>query len=157
MLEGWGIIKPTDRNEVAKRGLMVARVLVDAAAEKYPVPVFNPGITVVVISGGGVLGTISSTDPENIQKDERSTIMMMEREEETIENKVQPAVPEHLTTLYQRSIENFQEDPEREKVKKLLIDYQDVFSTCMGDLGKTDLVRHEIRTGDTTPIRQRPR
>uniref|UniRef100_A0A2A4K0Q2 Peptidase A2 domain-containing protein n=1 Tax=Heliothis virescens TaxID=7102 RepID=A0A2A4K0Q2_HELVI len=46
---------------------------------------------------------------------------------------------------------------EREKAKKMLLQYADVFSTDDADIGKTGLVQHKINTGNELPIRQRPR
>ena len=45
----------------------------------------------------------------------------------------------------------------KEKLRSLISAYQDIFSHHPGDIGKTHLVEHRIDTGDTTPIRQRPR
>ena len=42
-------------------------------------------------------------------------------------------------------------------VEHMLRDNKAVFSNDSGDLGKTDLVQHEIQTGDTKPIKQAPR
>ena len=46
------------------------------------------------------------------------------------------------------------EESKRHKVERLLIEYQDVFSTWEFDIGRTTLVQHSIDTGDATPIRQ---
>ena len=39
----------------------------------------------------------------------------------------------------------------------MLTEYQDVFSKGPDDMGCTDLVKHQIDTGDARPIRQPPR
>ena len=39
----------------------------------------------------------------------------------------------------------------------MLCEFSDLFSSGAGDLGSTDLVKHEFRTGDVKPIRQPPR
>ena len=46
---------------------------------------------------------------------------------------------------------------EKETACQLLCEFSDLFSSGAGDLGSTDLVKHEIRTGDAKPIRQSPR
>lgn len=38
-----------------------------------------------------------------------------------------------------------------------MLKYTNLFSKNDGDIGRTNLVRHKIDTGDTAPIRQRPR
>ena len=39
----------------------------------------------------------------------------------------------------------------------MLIEYQGQFSAKEGDIGRTELVKHRIETGNTVPIGQRPR
>ena len=46
---------------------------------------------------------------------------------------------------------------EQAATKKLLMQYQDVFSKNEFDLGNTHLVEHTIDTGDAKPIAQPPR
>ena len=40
---------------------------------------------------------------------------------------------------------------------KVLVEYQDIFATHKYDLGLTNLVKHNIDTGDHPPIKQNPR
>ena len=65
-------------------------------------------------------------------------------------------VPEHLTELYQRATQNLAPE-EKQKVADLLIKYQDCFSKDEWDIGLTHLSEHEIKTGDSQPIKQPPR
>nr|XP_054752825.1 uncharacterized protein LOC129258609 [Lytechinus pictus] len=65
-------------------------------------------------------------------------------------------LPEYLTDLYERSIQEVQEQYHA-PIAKLLTTYQDVFSKGDYDLGKTNLVKHTVDTGQTRPIKQRPR
>ena len=44
---------------------------------------------------------------------------------------------------------------QKQKLQALLLTYHDVFSAHDQDYGRTDLVKHNIRTGDTLPIKQR--
>ena len=43
------------------------------------------------------------------------------------------------------------------EIRRLLIEFQDVFSTNGTDLGLTSLGEHAIDTGDARPIKQQPR
>ena len=43
---------------------------------------------------------------------------------------------------------------EREKLFLLLLEYADVFALCNDELGRTNVLQHEIHTGGTSPIRQ---
>lgn len=65
-------------------------------------------------------------------------------------------IPEHLKDLIDRSSAHLPPD-EQNKLKDLLCSYQHLFSKDSSDLGHTTLVRHEINTGNSRPIKQRPR
>ena len=65
-------------------------------------------------------------------------------------------VPTHIEDLIERSSEGWSAK-EQAAIKKLLIQYQDVFAKNEFDLGNTHLVEHTIDTGDAKPIAQPPR
>lgn len=62
-------------------------------------------------------------------------------------------LPMHLQDLYARSIESLTNE-EANRVKQVLVQYQEVFSKGDHDLGRTDLVQQEIKTGNSPPIKQ---
>ena len=66
-------------------------------------------------------------------------------------------LPNHLKDLYTRATEGCHSESEKNKVEKLLSDYETVFSCNESDLGVTNLAEHTIDTGDARPIKQRPR
>ena len=68
---------------------------------------------------------------------------------------LQDMIPEHLSDLFERSKENLHHRHHND-VKQCLIDFQDVFSTDsqLEDIGKTDVVKHSIHTGDAKPIKE---
>ena len=65
-------------------------------------------------------------------------------------------LPQHLRSLYERSVAHL-DDQQAVEVYQLLNEFADTFSKGAGDLGRTDLVKHQINTGDAAPIRQPPR
>ena len=65
-------------------------------------------------------------------------------------------VPEHLKDLIERSSVHLNQK-ETDKLKNLLIQYQDVFAKSSADLGLTDRMVHRINVGNATPIKQPPR
>ncbi len=65
-------------------------------------------------------------------------------------------LPNHLSDLYNRSKGNLNID-QREELKKLLLEYQDVFSKDKNDLGRTGLIKHKIDVGTNAPITLPPR
>ena len=65
-------------------------------------------------------------------------------------------LPDHLQPLFHRCADGL-ETTEKEVLHRLLCQFSDLFSTGTNDLGYTDLVMHEIHTGDAKPVRQPPR
>ena len=65
-------------------------------------------------------------------------------------------VPEHLRDLYTRTIAGLNLDQQRQ-VANLLSKYSDVFSKNDSDLGRTEIIKHKIPTGNAQPIKQPPR
>ena len=65
-------------------------------------------------------------------------------------------LPEPLKGLWERSAEQLTED-EGVAVADLLYRYKDVFSLSEQDLGRTNLIGHQIDTGDARLIKQKPR
>ena len=65
-------------------------------------------------------------------------------------------VPAHIVELMERSTRGWSH-PQQQAIKKLLLKHADVFSKDEFDIGLTDLMEHEIDTGDAKPIRSAPR
>ncbi|XP_063952172.1 uncharacterized protein LOC135153474 [Lytechinus pictus] len=131
-----------DRRQLTKKGIILVRTLVRTSNGAVPVRVYNPTGSQRVIKKETELGYLSAVSEPDIQASQLSS-------EDII-------LPEYLTDLYERSI---LEVPEQyhAPIAKLLTTYQDVFSKGDYDLGKTNLVKHTVDTGQTRPIKQRPR
>lgn len=61
-------------------------------------------------------------------------------------------IPEHLQPLVERCSEKLSAE-ERKRLESVIYQYADIFVGPDGKLGHTDLVRHEIDTGDSKPIK----
>ncbi|GBM60811.1 hypothetical protein AVEN_66773-1 [Araneus ventricosus] len=57
------------------------------------------------------------------------------------------------------TLENFQilNEEQRTAVRKLLNEFQNLFSTCDADVDRCNMTQHRINTGDHPPIKQYPR
>ncbi|GBN39027.1 hypothetical protein AVEN_58545-1 [Araneus ventricosus] len=62
---------------------------------------------------------------------------------------------QHLPSI----LENFEilNEEHRTAVRKLLNEFQNLFSTCDADVGRCNMKQHRINTGDHPPIKQYPR
>ena len=65
-------------------------------------------------------------------------------------------VPTHLEDLYERTIVGL-DKTQAAAVAKLLRKYAHVFSENEHDIGRTGIIRHKIVTGESQPIKQKPR
>ena len=63
--------------------------------------------------------------------------------------------PVHLDDLYQRTTSCLKE-AQKAEVAALLAEFADVFARSTDDLGRTSIVKHDIRTSESKPIRQNP-
>ena len=76
-----------------------------------------------------------------------------------IQSRVIPSItplPAHLDNLYQRTTSCLKE-AQKMKVAALLAEFADVCARSADDLGRTSIVKYEIRTYGSKPIRQDPR
>ena len=136
-----------------RSGLVLAKSVVDPSQESFVVRVCNTLEEVVVLHQGMSVGVLSPAELiESINQGEGSheSCRRLSKVSEGQE------LPEHLTDLYDRAVENVPEG-DRVLIRELLVKYQDVFSRDDKDLGRTSLVKHHIETGDSKPIKQAPR
>ncbi|XP_038066758.1 uncharacterized protein LOC119736820 [Patiria miniata] len=144
-----GIIEPIEGGgELAQKGLILARTLVDPKEGVLALRLLNPGSRECMVrSGGTTAGRLTPV----VERD----VLQAHAFEPGDENK-DVHVPGHLEDLWKRSVENL--DPcYHYAVARLLTDFADVFSEGDHDIGRNDWVKHHIDTGETRPVRQRPR
>ena len=130
------IIESTPENHNA---IMVARTLVTPSNQMVPVRVLNPW-------------------PEGIQVRKGTTIAMMEAVA------VVAATSDNETTPKQELIEDMVKQigdhvssVQCNQLLQLLLEFSDIFAATANDLGRTNLVKHHIDTGNAHPIHQQTR
>ena len=143
----WGLLEqPTSSFD----DLLVARTLVDLQRKEVPLRVMNLSNQQRVIRKGTELAcceTIHSVLASQVDAERRMVTGC------TQNAKILVKLPPHLKELYERSVAALDED-EFQGVHKLLHEFSDIFSAGPHDLGCTDLIKHQINTGDAPPIRQ---
>ena len=132
---------------------MVARLLVEAG-QHVPVRVFNPGELPLLVYKGTVVAQMTPlTEGEQpLDQSNQKFIRRMKEMDSTLAE-AGNEVPKHLVDLLERSCQHLSGE-QSQRVRELLLRNQDVFSKGDLDLGRTDLVRHSINTGDHRPIKQ---
>ena len=123
-----------------ERGLLMSNAIVDA---RNPcLSVLNVTDKPVRLNKGTLIATVHEVDMESITEDGTNVPVS--------------SFPSHLESVLQSSSEHLTES-QAIQVKDLLIQYQDVFISPNGKLGRNDWVKHKIDTGSSKPIKIPPR
>ena len=73
------------------------------------------------------------------------------------EFEVDETVPGHVKELYLESLVRLKTNQQRNRLAGILKDYSDCFARHADDIGRTQMIKHKIETGDAKPVRQRCR
>ena len=137
----WGVIESTNNTcNTSLDGLLVGRTLVNPSANEVPVHLLNLSNLPKRIRQGTNVAICNSVD----------SILT--------EGAVIPRpteLPHHLRDLYSQSA-NGLTSAEADQLYDLLFEFSYVFSEVSHDLGRTNLVQHQINTRVAAPIRQAP-
>ena len=127
-------------------GLLLAKTIVDPCDKLVPVRVMNVTDKPQVLYEHAHIGTCHAINHmETLQQDSTESREVIHTE-----------LPPHLQPIWESCTENLTTD-QASKVKDLLLKHSNVFAKDKNDLGRTDIVKHKINTGDTAPIKQAPR
>ena len=74
----------------------------------------------------------------------------------SIGNEAEEEIPPHMREFIDRSTKGWSK-PQQEAIRKMLLQFQDVFSKDELDIGQTHLMETEIDMGNAKPVRNRPR
>ena len=149
------IVEPT--TILDNSNMLVARSLVDPSNGTVPLRIVNTSDIKQVIYANKRLATCESLPSfaEIKQNDKADTephkVRNIHRDWE-----ISDTLPNHLINLFEKSCLNLSEEQSAE-LKQLLKRHSDAFAKSKNDLGRSDLIKHKINTGDAVPIKQNPR
>ncbi|XP_064639557.1 uncharacterized protein LOC135495071 [Lineus longissimus] len=126
-----------------------------------PVQLFNPLDQEIIIPKGIVVGY--AFPAETLSKNETSSccltspcpVLATESADSSavrLLEELEDDIPEHLMSLYEKSSGDLSAE-QKQKLASLLIQYKTTFAASSTELGRTNLVAHEINTGDAKPFR----
>ncbi|GBM17553.1 Retrovirus-related Pol polyprotein from transposon 297 [Araneus ventricosus] len=123
-------------SQASQKGVLVAATLVDLEMEAIPVIILNLNNKPKILDKGDVIATCEPV------------VDIIARPQEFSGAQYLPS-----------TFENFQilNEEQRTAVRKLLNEFQNLFSTCDADVGRCNMTQHRINTGDHPPIKQYPR
>ena len=128
-------------------GLSTEEAVVSTTTGRLPVHLINSSSEEIVINQGSLIATVVQVEEEDLQP----TGQVYYRRATTAGE-----MDVEMQKLYQDCAKDLS-PVQAEKVKSLLVNFRDAFA-CTGEpLGRTNLVQHEIRTGDARPVRVPPR
>ena len=130
--------------------VLVARSLVNLRTDIIPVRVLNPHDQPRQLFKETVLGSCEIVEQIETGVQNCSKLNQMNTNTET------SSIPEHFQTLLAKC-QPLLSVKQQQEVESLVLDYRDIFAKSKSDLGRTSLFKHEINTGNTPPIKQRPR
>ena len=130
-----------------RHDLLLARVIAQPKENMVPVRVVNPSPTPVTLYQNTSVGTFSQLDISALEPVTCNRLTTSKTQTPS-----RPLVSDqfNLDTLNLTS-------PQKEKLANLLDEFSDIFSSGPADLGRTDIVKHQIDTGSHSPIKQAPR
>ncbi|KRX24114.1 Retrovirus-related Pol polyprotein from transposon 17.6 [Trichinella nelsoni] len=118
----------------------VARDVVHPREGCVPVQLLNPSGDRVTIHRGKVVATIEVVDPLPLERSPQTHAALPTAIEKLLDEVAQRTTSEEL-----------------DKLRALLTDFADIFSTYDGNIGRTTRTEHHINTGDAQSIRLCPR
>lgn len=151
----YGIIEPAVKF-VERKGLLVAKSVVDISKEIIPLRMINLLDTPSKVYKGSIAAICEEVNSDDFVTYHHVQSLSQDNNISKERQLTDNPIPEHLKELIERSSTHLSSH-EQEQMAKLLCSYQQLFSKNSSDLGRTTLVKHEIDTGNTRPIKQRSR
>ena len=134
-----GLVEPLEGKEGIPKGLLVARALVTAVNNRVIMQVMNTGTAPAKLHCGMKLSMFSP----------RTTIHVVD-----VDDEVHPSTsPQQSAPLNFDLEESHLNEKQQKELKSLLCSFKDIFSGTGDPLGRTNVVKHAIKT-QGPPIRQ---
>lgn len=142
------LIEPELDDKIRNRILM-AKSVVKTNGSNVTFSVFNPTKETIILKKNARVASLQTIDSVwDCKHMQNKEIHLKSVDAETL--------PEHVRPLLDKVSTNLTEYQSK-MLKSVLIQYSDVFIEPDGSLGRTDLVKHSINTGDARPIKLPPR
>lgn len=152
MILGVSCMEPDDILQASNHldGILVGRILVNAPSDVLPLRVMNVTQTPKTIAGGSVVALCEMASDVSVPVEE-----MEETDEQCFATRAVTTaeLPKHLEMLFKCSSAGLSKE-QCQVLREPLCEFFRLFSSGPDNIGSTNLVEHEIHTGDIAPIRQ---
>ena len=143
--------------------LMVGKALIDTTKGSVPLRILNPWEEPIQVLQGTDIALAQPVLRVESVVEESGTAQVVNQVTDGLSGQLSTSVqvfqgplPEHLQGLLDRSIGELTTD-QTSQVRQVIWRYQTVFSSGPSDLGRTDVIKHRIDTGDNRPVKLPPR
>lgn len=140
---------------LTQNGCLLAKAVVNPCDQSMPIRLVNLSDQPVKLVRETIIGQCELVDSSLLQPFNYTGAINTDGQLRKI-NETQNNLPDHLLELYKNSVVHLNEEQSL-KVFNLLIKYQSAFSKSKSDIGRTDIVKHKIDTGDAPPFKMQPR
>ena len=116
---------------------------------------FNPTQQPMTLKAGTRIGTYTGIEETDIELP-NSTASSISRASYR-EDSHPSQIPSHVREIYQEACKSCKDHTQRQRLAQMFTEYAGVFSKTDQDVGRTDLVQHDIPVAEgTQPLRQPP-
>ena len=164
------LVNPTDTLRTLKKGAQIGNAYEVIALQEDEILVgvscSNTGSSISLVNEEGLVNPQEQAKGSDVSCSNIGPSTPLVKEEDAVgrtthvqEEQVSLAeqeIPEHLKQLYETSMQKLSAE-QRQNLKKLLCDNQDVFAKHDFDLGTVTAIQHTIDTGTARPIKQHMR
>jgi hypothetical protein len=140
-IEGNIMVQPSQ----SIKGLLSPYSITTQVLDDVPILLRNVSEHRVILQKYHILGTASPID-EIIEDHVQSA-----NDKHSTSSKVSAELPDYLSDLEKRSVENLSES-QASKVRKLLTEFHEVFAQDDMDIGLFKGITHKVNTGDAQPV-----
>ena len=150
------IVEPKPESVLTKKGVIVAKALINPNSQRIPLRVLNLTDQPQSLHSQTIAASaerVESVTPleTNAQVSSQVSVRSVRDLDLNLEE-----MPEHLKVVWEANESTLNAEQKR-CFFEMLIKHQDVFAKSKFDLGRTNIVQHEINTGNHPPIKQAPR
>ena len=145
------IIEPKAESDLSKKGILMAKALVNPNSQRIPIRVMNLSDRPQPLFSRTIAATTEIV--ESVTTPKTVTASCPQKAVRSISEINLDEMPEHIKDVWEANVTTLSVEQQKHFFN-LLIKHQSVFAASKYDLGRTDLVQHEIDTGDHPPIKQ---
>ena len=153
------------RSIMEKHRVVPGRVIIDPSKGSVPICIANPTDETVVLHKGTDLAiatpivnlcALSKENTEQNQDNETGNDTGHDMQKPNLDDVLEGPLPEHLQELLERSGDDLTNE-QISQTRNFLFHYSYIFSAGGNDIGRCDILKHQIPTGDNKPVKLPPR